>query len=58
MICYKDMTYCSDAVRCNNKDCHRRLIDEDIQAAKKIGIGIAQSSFMPFCPSYEPVDKH
>ena len=58
MLSYKDMTYCIDANQCNNKDCHRRLIDEDIQAAKKIGLCIAQSSFKPFCPSYEPVDKY
>ena len=58
MLSYKDMTYCSDAAQCNNKDCPRRLIDEDIQAAKKIGLWIAQSSFKPFCTFYEPVDKH
>jgi len=55
MICYKDMTYCIDAVSCANKDCHRILIDEDIQTAKKLNLWIAQSSFMRSCPSYEPV---
>ena len=58
MICYKDMTYCSDAPQCNNKDCHRRLIDEDIQAAKKLGLCISQASFMLSCKVYKPVDKH
>lgn len=57
MICYKDMTYCTDAPQCNNKDCHRRLIDDDIQAAKKLNLWIAQSSFIPFCTLYKPADK-
>ena len=55
MICYKDMTYCSDAPNCANKDCYRILIDEDSQAAKKLNLWISQSSFMRSCPSYEPV---
>ena len=57
MPTYRDITYCIDANQCNNKDCHRRLIDEDIQAAKKIGLWISQSSFMLSCKVYEPVDK-
>ena len=58
MICYKDMTYCADAPQCNNKDCHRRLIDEDIQEAKKLGLCISQASFAISCKVYKPVDKH
>ena len=58
MICYKDMTYCSDAVTCANKDCHHRLIDEDIQRAEKLGLCISQANFAIFCKVYEPVDKH
>ena len=57
MICYKDRTYCSDAPVCANNDCYRILIDEDIQAAKKIGLWISQASFMLSCKVYEPVDK-
>ena len=58
MLSYKDMTYCSDVVRCNNKNCHRRLIEEDIQEAKKLGLCISQTSFAISCKVYEPVDKH
>ena len=52
------MTYCIDAVHCNNKDCPRRLIDKDIQEAKKLGLCISQASFAISCKVYEPVDKH
>ena len=58
MISYKDMTYCINAPQCNNKDCHRRLTNEDVQAAKKLGLGISQASFAISCEVYEPVDKH
>ena len=58
MFCYKDMTYCSDAVTCANKDCPRRLIDEDIQRAEKLGLCISQASFAISCKVYEPVDTH
>ena len=58
MLSYKDMTYCIDADHCNNKNCHRRLIEEDIQEAQKIGLWIAHSSFMLSCKVYEPVDKY
>ena len=58
MLSYRDMTYCIDAVHCNNKDCPRRLIDEDIQEAKKLGLCISQASFAISCKVYEPVDKH
>ena len=58
MIYYKDRTYCSDAPVCANKDCDYILIDEDIQAAKKIGLWISQASFMLSCKVYEPVDKY
>ena len=56
MICYKDRTYCSDAPVCANKDCDYILIDEDIQAAKKLNLGVSLASFKNSCPSFEPVD--
>lgn len=57
-MAYKDMSYCVDAPQCSNKDCPRRLIDEYIQTAKKLGLCISQASFAISCKVYEPVDKH
>ena len=57
-LCYKDITYCADTKECSNMDCMRRLIDEDIQKASKLGLCISQAHWKNVCMFFEPKNTH
>lgn len=59
MICYKDMTFCSDFDVCATKDCHRQFTQEERERAEKWWGGkdfpVAWSSFKNNCESFKPI---
>ena len=53
MLCYRDRTFCK-YVECIN-DCERKLTDEIIKKAEKLGLPISQFARRPEC--YEGAEK-
>lgn len=48
MLCYRDMTFCSDEF-CANEECHRNISTVDHEHVKEIGLPLALSDFSESC---------
>ena len=49
MICYRDMTFCSYYLSCEEENCDIALTEEIEACAEKVGLPIAQISGKPLC---------
>ena len=58
MICYKDMTFCSNVGECKNGEtCHRNLTEEEEERAYALDLAIAIASFKSTCKRWEKKDE-
>ena len=53
MICYRDVSWCSDAPRCTNMDCRSRITDEQLAHADALGLPIAWMNLKEYCGKYQ-----
>ena len=59
MICYRDMTFCSDKPICDTTDseCGRRFTDEDKRKAIQMDMPVAYGSFKETCGKFKEQTK-
>lgn len=53
MICYRDVSWCSDAPRCATENCRSRLTQEHKAHADSLGLPIAWMSLKDQCGKYK-----
>lgn len=53
MICYRDVSWCSDAPRCATENCRSRLTQEHKEHADSLKLPIAWMSLKDQCGKYQ-----
>lgn len=58
MICYRDMTFCTDSMQCaNSGNCFRNYSELDKKRAMEMKLPIALGSFKSHCINWRQDDK-
>jgi len=52
MMCYRDMSFCSDQDQCATSKCNRRFTDDDRNKAMNFDMPVAWMSFKATCGKY------
>ena len=56
MICYRDMSFCSQDAICGNTDCYRKRTEEDYQRAEEMGLPFGLMNFLNENCGFVPVE--
>ena len=53
MICFRDKTYCLNAYECVTEPCDRRITDEQLKQAEKLGLAVCYVGLKNECKEFK-----